>query len=63
MKKKQEKRGGTRQGSGAKPKYLEQTKTIAFRCPISKVDELKIIVKSKLSEWSKEALNMIYDEN
>ena len=51
-KKKKETRGGTRQGSGAKPKYLEQTKTVAFRCPLSKVDELKIIVKSKLSEWS-----------
>lgn len=44
-------RGGTRQGSGAKPKYNEQTKTVAFRCPLSKVDELKIIVKLKLSEW------------
>ena len=51
-KKKKETRGGTRQGSGAKPKYLEQTKTVAFRCPMSKVDELKIVVKSKLSEWS-----------
>jgi hypothetical protein len=50
---KKETRGGTRQGSGAKPKYNEQTKTIAFRCPMSKVDELKLIVKSKLSEWSK----------
>jgi len=49
---KKEKRGGTRKGSGAKPKYSEQTKTVAFRCPLSKVDELKIIVKSKLSEWS-----------
>lgn len=29
---------GTRQGSGAKPKYNEQTKEVAFRCPISKVD-------------------------
>jgi len=47
-----ETRGGIRQGSGAKPKYSEQTKTIAFRCPISKVDELKLIFKSKLSEWS-----------
>ena len=46
------KQGGKRQGSGAKPKYNEETKTIAFRCPMSKVDELKIIVKSKLSEWS-----------
>ena len=44
-------RGGTRQGSGAKPKYNEQTKTVAFRCPLSKVDELKLVVKSKLSEW------------
>jgi hypothetical protein len=46
------KRGGTRQGSGAKPKYNESTKTVAFRCPLSKVGELKLIVKSKLSEWS-----------
>ena len=44
--------GGTRKNAGAKPKYLEQTKTVAFRCPLSKVDELKILVKSKLSEWS-----------
>jgi hypothetical protein len=46
------KQGGKREGSGAKPKYNEETKTVAFRCPLSKVDELKIIVKSKLSEWS-----------
>ena len=46
-------RGGIRQGSGAKPKYNEQTKTVAFRCPVSKVNELKLIVKSKLSEWHK----------
>ena len=48
---KKQKRGGTRKNAGAKPKYNEETKTVAFRCPISKVDELKIIVKSKLSEW------------
>ena len=30
-KNKQETRGGTRQGSGAKPKYKEETKTVAFR--------------------------------
>ena len=51
-KKKKETRGGTRQGSGAKPKYNEQTKTVAFRSPMSKVDEQKLVVKSKLSEWS-----------
>ena len=50
--KKKETRGGTRKGSGAKPKYNEQTETVAFRCPLSKVYELKLIVKSKLSEWS-----------
>lgn len=50
---KKETRGGTRQGSGAKSKYNEQTKTIAFRCPMSKIDELKLVVKSKLFEWSK----------
>jgi len=52
LKKAKNNRGGTRQGSGAKPKYNEKTKTVAFRCPLSKVDELKLIVKSKLSEWS-----------
>jgi len=45
-------KGGARQGSGAKPKYTERTKTIAFRCPISKIDELRLIIKSKLLEWS-----------
>jgi hypothetical protein len=49
---KEKKRGGKRKGSGAKPKYSEQTKTVAFRCPLSKVDELKLVVKSKLSDWS-----------
>lgn len=44
--------GGSRKNAGAKPKYSEQTKTVSFRCPLSKVDELKLIVKSKLLEWS-----------
>jgi len=52
MTNKKETRGGTRQGSGAKPKYNEETKTVAFRCPLSKVDELKLVIKSKLLEWS-----------
>jgi len=52
LKKKLENRGGSRKNAGAKPKYNEETKTVAFRCPLSKVDELKIVVKSKLSEWS-----------
>ncbi len=45
------KSGGTRQGSGAKPKYNEPTTTIAFRVPLSKVDELKDIVNTKLEDY------------
>lgn len=45
------KRGGKRTGSGQKLKYNEETKTIAFRCPISKVEKLKEIVNVQLSEW------------
>ena len=51
MKRKKEARGGIRKGAGAKPKYKEETKTVAFRCPLSKVDELKLVIKSKLLEW------------
>lgn len=48
---KQSKQGGRRDGSGAKKKYNEPTRTIAFRCPTSRVDEMKTLVKFKLSEW------------
>jgi hypothetical protein len=41
MKKKKETRGGTRQGSGAKPKYTEKTKSISFQVPISKEIEFR----------------------
>ena len=51
MEKKKETRGGTRKNAGAKPKYNEPTKTIAFRCPVSKVDELKLVVKNQLEKW------------
>ena len=44
--------GGSRKNAGAKPKYSEQTKTVSFRCPVSKVDELRQIVNAKLSDWS-----------
>lgn len=44
--------GGKRKGSGSKAKYNEPTTTIAFRVPVSKVDELKDMVNTKLSEWS-----------
>jgi hypothetical protein len=51
MKNKKEKRGGKRPFSGAKQKYGEQTKTISFRVPESKTDEIKLIVKTKLKEY------------
>ena len=57
MKCKKETRGGTRQGSGAKPKYKEPTKTIAFRVPLSKESEIKSIVKLKLAEYVEVAKN------
>lgn len=50
-KKEKSKRGGKRIGSGQKLKYNEETKTVAFRCPISKVEKLKEIVSDQLSEW------------
>lgn len=49
-----EKRGGKRQNSGAKPKYNEQTKTTAFRIPISKIDEVKKLVRDFLSGYERE---------
>jgi hypothetical protein len=49
--KKKETRGGARKGSGAKPKYNEKTTTIAFRVPISKVEEVKVLIKDKQTQW------------
>ena len=45
--------GGARKGSGAKQKYNEKTTTIAFRVPISKVDEVKVLIKQKQTQWKK----------
>lgn len=42
---KQHNRGGSRKNAGAKPKYTEPTKTTAFRIPISKIDEVKSLVR------------------
>ena len=51
QKKKQDFRGGKRKNAGRKSAFSEPTKTVSFRCPMSKVDEIKLIVKFKLSEW------------
>jgi len=45
------KHGGSRLNSGAYQKYNESTTTIAFRVPISKVPEIKELVKDKLKEY------------
>lgn len=42
------KHGGKRMGSGRKPKYKEPTKTIAFRVPVSKIEEIKKLIKDFL---------------
>ena len=46
-------RGGARRNAGANPKYNEPTKTTAFRIPISKVDEVKKIVRDYLNSLSR----------
>lgn len=45
-------RGGTRKGSGAKPKYNEQTQTIAFRVPVSRIEHVKNLLKTLLDGWA-----------
>jgi hypothetical protein len=52
-----EKRGGAGRGQGRHLKYNEQTKSIQFRCPLSRVEELREIVYSTLKEWGKVAKN------
>jgi hypothetical protein len=55
MKKKKIGSGGKRQGAGSKPKYSEPTKTIAFRVPESKIDEVKAVVNEMLTTYRKNA--------
>lgn len=49
---KEKKQGGKRKGAGRKSPFSEPTKTVSFRCPLSKIDELKLYVTAKLLEWS-----------
>ena len=51
-KRKMQLRGGKRKGAGRKSHFYEPTKTVSFRCPLSKNEELKLYVTDKLSEWS-----------
>jgi len=49
---KKDSRGGDRKGAGAKKKYNEQTVTVSFRCPLSKVDDIKGLINQRLNRWS-----------
>jgi hypothetical protein len=40
--------GGRRAGSGAKLKYGEKTKTVTFRLPVSKIAEIRSMIKNEL---------------
>lgn len=40
-----------RKRAGRKPKYDEDTTTFAFRCPISKLDYMKKLIRKELSAW------------
>lgn len=42
--------GGKRKGAGRKLKYGEKTKTIAFRVPVSLIEEIQEYVTEKLKE-------------
>jgi hypothetical protein len=44
-------RGGSRKNSGAKKKYGEPTKTVSFRVPESKANEVKKYFKTMLANW------------
>jgi len=46
-------RGGKRPNAGRLPKYNEQTKTIAFRVPISHIDSIKALITAYLLELEK----------
>lgn len=56
MAKKKVKQGGKRIGAGRKSPFSEPTKTVSFRCPLSKIEQLKLYVNAKLSEWSQSGI-------
>ena len=58
-------RGGKRQNAGRLPKYNEPTKTISFRVPESKAEEIKELVKKYLEklQGKKLLINILHEEN
>lgn len=42
--------GGRRAGAGAKLKYGEPTKTVTFRLPVSKIADIRAMIKNELEK-------------
>ncbi len=51
-KKKKSTHGGAGRGQGRHLKYGEETKNVTFRCPVSKIEELRKLVNDALAGWS-----------
>lgn len=51
-KKKKTTHGGAGRGQGRHLKYGEETKNVTFRCPVSKIEQLKKLVNDVLAGWS-----------
>lgn len=51
-KKKKSTHGGAGRGQGRHLKYGEETKNVTFRCPVSKIEQLKKLVNAALAGWS-----------
>lgn len=49
----QDNRGGKRENSGRPNKYGEETEIVSHRVPVSKVKEIKTLVKKKLKTYEK----------
>lgn len=45
------KRGGKRAGAGAPQKYGESTKTVAYRVPESKADQVTDLINELRKKW------------
>lgn len=43
---------------GPKPKYNEQTAMVAFRCPISKIEELRKMANDQLDKWKTKEIKL-----
>jgi hypothetical protein len=44
-------RGGKRKGSGRKKMYGEKTKSVSFKIPESKIEEVKQLIKINKKAW------------